>query len=422
MKKTLILVISTMSFFLRAQQLPFFENAHLYSFVYNPAYHGLVDNSQFLVSHQQQMVGLSDAPYSQYIGFSAPLTSQKIGLGFAVSNDVAHLFYSTTAKASLSYHLQVNEIFKVSFGISLGSFIHRIRLDNITVNDPTESILASNNDKQMRFDSDAGVRVEFKRINQQPILTYRLIRNYLITGRYDYSISNNLTLVPTIVINSAQGQNPMLESVINTLVKGKYWIGLGYGIQGVIKTHMAIQLEDKLTIHYNYSRSVKSLNLVSSGNHELSLHYTFGRAGNVGGEDIERLSHENEEQYEMIDQLGDKQEKIIEKTEELDKKTEDLRNDVNNNKEEIKRLKELLNSIKEEEDKFYEKEKTTLNGVEETGIDEDLDTTLRENVHGVTHLHYYVVVGTFMTIKDAKFFNQVLKREYGLETTLVIER
>ena len=120
---------------LNGQQTPSFTEYNYNPFVINPAYAGVLKNSEFTLSNigfgNQNIQG---APRSLISSFNTPLRNEKMGLGVGFINDEIGVTSATQIFGSFSYKIFLNDnaypYWKVydrsfvSFGLNAGALIY----------------------------------------------------------------------------------------------------------------------------------------------------------------------------------------------------------------------------------------------------------------------------------------------------------
>lgn len=441
----------------RAQQVPDLYHYYRYPALVNPAATGMEDYTEVLTVYKNQWWGVPDAPQTQMLMLNTPLKIDKLGLGFTIYNDMAHIIGTTGAYASSAYRIKLTPHQFINFGLTFGAYNTRIFFDKIRAEDPFEATLLNNSESMVKADLNAGILYKWKNLQlgfssfhlqqnsfqfengrDQKSLAYKLIRHYTISASYKFSIKERINIEPLLLVRSAQGLPSQVDINTTIMYKGKVWTNLAYRHQSGMGMAIGFLVDDKLSVGYHYEYPTTGIKKITSGSHEFSLSYRFGRNKDapIKIEGIEKLQKENEEQYEMIDQL--------------EKKTDTLKKRVDQHDEEIKKLKEIFKREQKESEDFKSKEQippTEIKKIikQEQKVDEnstreekeikdkerDGEDALKPDslsfLHeapkrGLTHLDFYLVVSSFSTVQDAKLFQHILKREYDLDTWVALSR
>jgi len=118
-----------------AQQDPMFTNYHFNSLVFNPAYAGSNEHLALNLSHRQQWLGFDGAPVTQTLTAHTPLRNERVGVGFALTNDKIGPGGTTDLAASYAYRMQVgaSKKLKLSLGLQASVANWRGKFSEITV-------------------------------------------------------------------------------------------------------------------------------------------------------------------------------------------------------------------------------------------------------------------------------------------------
>ena len=112
-----------------AQQVPMLTNYHFNSLVFNPAYAGSNEHLTLNLSHRQQWLGFDGAPVTQTLTAHSPLRNERVGVGFALSNDQIGPGGSTDLAASYAYRMQVGASKKLKLSLGLQASVANWRGD-----------------------------------------------------------------------------------------------------------------------------------------------------------------------------------------------------------------------------------------------------------------------------------------------------
>jgi type IX secretion system PorP/SprF family membrane protein len=393
-----------------AQQVPGVYHYYLYPALINPAATGMEDYSQIISLYKNQWIGMPDAPQTQVLMVTTPIKQDKLGLGFTFYNDQVHVFGNTGAYASASYRLTIAENHRLNFGLSMGAYNSRIFFDRIRVEDPFESTLLNNAQNAVNADVNAGILYQSRRFqlgvasahllknnfnyqNEQEnkSLVYKLVRHYNLMVGYKMPLDHNFEIQPTVLLRSAQGLPAQIEANTTLAYQGKCWINLAYRHQSSAGVALGFLIADKLVVSYNYDYALSSINRIASASHEFSISYRLVTAKNSATKipGLDKLQRDNQEQYEMLDQL--------------EQKTDTLKLRIDQHEQEIKLIEEVLKNEKKDSDRLKK--------------DEEVSVSVMDKLYD-----YYLVVGSFNFVQNAKLFQEILKRKYNLDTRIALSR
>jgi hypothetical protein len=210
---------------------------------------------------------------------------------------------------------------------------------------------------------------------------------------------------PWICLRSAQGIPLQYEGNLSFEWNDVVKLTGGYRQDAGGYAAMQFRLFQSITIGYAHDFSNKYIKTVSNGSNEVLLSFrisgkTQTARENVSSKELKNLKKQSQEQSQEIERLQQENEHLV--------KQQAVRDSmVANQKAEIDHLKSIFTKDKAEVDKIKEKYE-----VKEI----DLDSVTSQNSKS-----FYVIIGAYLTLADAKFFQKILEREAGLQT-LVFER
>ncbi len=102
---------------------------------------------------------------------------------------------------------------------------------------------------------------------------YSIARHYYAIAGYDYVISPNFTLRPSVFIKT-DAASTQLDVNANLLYKNAVWGGLSYRIDDAVVIMAGAQFGE-FRVGYAYDINTSSLSSYNSGTHEIMLGYCF---------------------------------------------------------------------------------------------------------------------------------------------------
>lgn len=439
MKNSLILTfIFIASIGVIAQQQAFYSHHVVNPYFINPAFAGSNGTNVYL-DYRKQWVGIQGAPEYQLLTFETPLKQKNMGIGISISNDQHNILGSTGGLFSYSYRAKISEAQQLRFGASIGVRQNRILFDRLQAEDMTESTLFLANQNGTNFDANFGFNYELKKfqigasVNQlfsntynyqnsfnQDELSFSFIEHYMIVAKYEFTlIPDKLNLSPILLGRSAQGVPFQFDGNLKFDYKEMAWLNLAYKHKVGYSFGAGIMLENNLTIGYAYELSSNELMNHNSGTHEVIFGFRFNKSNNTGNgglsnKELKRLEGQNNELLEKSDYLEKDNEKMREKIEQQEK----LLHEYIDGLEEIKKASELDKIALEEliNNNQVNVNSSTENNSSTKNIDKD-NPNLTEDMNA--DKDFYSTVGAFKVLGNAKTFQQILQREYSLDSRIV---
>lgn len=293
---------------LQAQQLEQYSLYMLNKFKFNPSYAGLDNSLSITGVIRKQWVGLEGSPAGQLLNFHMPVYLIGGGIGIHIENDLIGAQRNTQASFTYGYHINLGESSILSVGVR-GGVIQK-SLDGRKLRAPdgvygpdqnfidhkdgflpigTESSIAPKFAFGLYFINESiefGVAVNNlleSSFNYQFEVSndIKLQRSYILNLAYNLNIGSSFTIYPSILIKSDIGQT---QVDFSTLVKYNDNIFGGASFRGYNANSIdavvfiaGLKVSEKLTLAYAYDMTLSSLNLVSTGSHEIMLNYNLNK-------------------------------------------------------------------------------------------------------------------------------------------------
>jgi type IX secretion system PorP/SprF family membrane protein len=423
---TLFLLFIFSSIF--AQQIPITSHSYVNNFVYNPAQIGNKEYARGFMHTRKQWVGIQGAPETYLFSVDGPVSGKKVGLGLMLFNDETDIIGRTGGYGAYKYSFKLAKNHRIALGLGAGFLQNRIAFDKIRADEPGESTLLANREKRTAFDANLGLVYRFKNLcvgfasyqlfhnglyYENSIdfrsLQYKLIRHYIGAISYKQPISRELRLDPRIVMRSVQGMPVQFDVSTYLNWNDQAWLGLTYEHHYGVNVAIGGLLYDKFIAGYSYSMSTGNIANYTDGSHEVVLGFRLfsgsgkGTSGRVKNKDFKKLKNMEQEHYEKI-------EKLEQQNDELKEKIKSTEENVKEQEQEMKKLKRIFERDEAGIKKAIEKYKVNLDELDKidfTKEDKDLDKK-----------DFYVVLGAYYKLEDAKFFQRILEREAGLKTSV----
>ena len=222
--------------------------------------------------------------------------------------------------------------------------------------------------------------------------------------------------MPSFQMMTAQGVKSLFGGGVTGFYKKDVWLKLGYshkvgysvGLGGVL---------GNVIIGYSYTHST---NLVgyNQGTHDVILGLRLGGSSKQGGgygdlKEIDDLKNKNNELYETTDILKNK--------------NEELKKEVEQNKKDILELRKQLSELNQggglsEEDRLMLMKLKSEFEVDAKELDKMNKTNEKDNNVSnakFSSYDYCVIVGAYTDMENAKIGQDILKQQFGLETTII---
>jgi type IX secretion system PorP/SprF family membrane protein len=406
-----------------AQQTPVLSHYYYNPYLVNPSAAGRQETARAFFYYRQQWVGIPGSPQTQAFTVDGPLSEKSpVGLGLSVYNDQTDIVKRISAMVTGSYRININADQQIDFGLSFGIIRNTINFEKIRADISDPGIL-QNAEDQTAVDGNAGLTYHYKKFaagfateqlferqltyeNNADFrsLTYVLVRHYLLSFQYDFKLNENLVLTPLAVVRAAQGMPSQFDLNVALRYRELLWGNVAYRHETGVGMSLGVNISNRFIVGYNYELPTSDLRQATSGSHEVMLGIRFAKRGSntaptqkaVRSKNVEDFKRSTNAQYEMLDELQQKNETL------------------NQELAEYKRLLEQQNS---ELEKL--KQRLTASDQEVKSMIENARVDLEKEKSFDKTYAYYLVIGAVKTFEEAKTFQKMILRETDLKTEII---
>ncbi len=280
----------------RAQQDPHFTQYMFNQLFYNPGFAGVEGTSTFNLMHRAQWAGYQStfdgggAPTTSTINFSTPIYKLHSGFGAEIINDNLGPSNSLVIRGSYAYHLNVKES-KLSFGVRFGIISKSINFDQYRWADPDDPYRREGKETQAQPDLGLGVYYRNKKfftgisvnhlIDTQfnfgiADLRNSLEPNFYLLGGYDYDVTYNLVITPSILVKSDFNTYSFDVSAIATYNE-KMWGGISFrqSEAAIFMLGYSLFKDNSLKFGYAFDYIIQNQEAKQATSHEILLSYSM---------------------------------------------------------------------------------------------------------------------------------------------------
>ncbi|RMG80513.1 MAG: type IX secretion system membrane protein PorP/SprF, partial [Bacteroidetes bacterium] len=269
---------------------------------FNPGVAGLTALPEARMTYRSQWVGLKDAPSTQILSLHGKYKDLPIGFGGYFYNDQVGKLRRTGGTAIVAIQHKINETTTASLG--LGAGYYRIRLsDNYNARDLTDLSLAEASAGLGFPDFSAGIYIQSKgffvgfSVPQilEPKLKFSdsniapksaLVRHYYTMLGYRFDLNPDLSLEPSGLVKYVDNAPLQYDVALRVFLKDLFWVGGSFRSDAAAAFMAGTDLNDRFLLAYAFDLTTSDLNTVSSGTHEITLGYRFGKAPDRDGDGI----------------------------------------------------------------------------------------------------------------------------------------
>lgn len=280
-------------------------------FIVNPAVAGANGYTDINMVARQQYVGLENAPRTFALTAQSRLLNESyimrklrvrrdanqgsiftnVGLGGSIFSDRNGLVTKTGLQLSYAYHINFNNRYQLSMGLSLSAFQYKLDDDGVFIVDTDDPVLMGNKKQFWIPDATFGVFFTDNRsyigvtmtdllgsgikLGDDPIAeNFSSLRNYNIMVGTDININDDFRLEPSslIRINSIQSS---VDFTTQFYYQDTYWMGVSYRTNNTLIAMLGLNV-DMFRFAYAYDVSFGAIKSYSSGSHEIIMGVRFG--------------------------------------------------------------------------------------------------------------------------------------------------
>lgn len=292
----------------QAGQDPLYSQFMTNPYLINPALTGTYQYYQIIANNRLQWVGVADAPLTNTISMYGPMVEQPMGVGGYIMQDRWGPESTISLSGTYAYNYAIAEDLKISMGLMLGFYQHKIDGSTLRLNEPDRYFIPGEiyqNYKpdasvgaylyssiyhvglsvtnlfgnKLQFDDNTDIVVDTNSTERS--LASQMKQHFYLHGGYKYFINHEFAVEPTLVFRKV-GATP-LQLDINTRVwygkrswdGNKIWGGLSYRTKDALNVMIGFVYQRKIEIGYSYDVAVSRTRTYHSGSHELMIGFKF---------------------------------------------------------------------------------------------------------------------------------------------------
>ncbi|AKD03531.1 type IX secretion system membrane protein PorP/SprF [Pontibacter korlensis] len=310
-----LLLFCVLPLLVLAQQKPQYSQYTINNYLLNPAIAGIEDYADMKIGSRSQMSGIEGEPTTYYLSAHAPIgytskggrsgsgkstpsfgnnnrsgrISQRFrphhGIGVLAVHDRLGAFYRTEASFAYAYHLALSREVKLSGGVSAGLIQQRLRSNELSFANPVDGANADWNMVKPNlsaglwlYGSDfyigtsatqlLGNSINFDNSVEDRNLLYE---HYFLTGAYKFDITEEVSLVPSIMLMWLQPLPGSIDFNLRAVYDDRLWIGGSYRQNGNYAVLAGVTINHVFDLGYAYDRGIPAFNGMGNGNHEVVI-------------------------------------------------------------------------------------------------------------------------------------------------------
>ncbi len=276
---------STLSF---SQQNSQFTQYMYNTTIINPAYAGSREVLSVFGTYRTQWVGLEGAPKTAVLSFQTPLNESRLGLGVSIVNDQTGVMDENTLAVDLSYTIDCNRTYKLSFGIKGSANLLDVDYTKLNIYNPNDVQFKENIENQFTPNIGAGVYLysdraylglsvpnflESDRFDNPIVSTMKQRMPFYLMGGYVFDLNYDLKFKPAFLVKEISGSPLQVDLTANFLMYDKLTVGVAYRWDASLSGLVGFQISDGIFIGYSYDAETTKLKHYNSGSHEFFMRF-----------------------------------------------------------------------------------------------------------------------------------------------------
>ncbi len=272
----------------QAQQDPQYTQYMYNTINVNPAYAGSRGVMSIFGMYRTQWVGMDGAPKTANISVHTPLGESRLGLGVSFTNDRIGAMEENNISADLSYTIDLNRTYKLSFGVKATANLLDVDYSKLNIYDPNDVMFNENISNQFSPNIGAGLYLhsdktyvglsvpnflETDRYDDNDITTMKQKMNFYLIGGHVFDLSPSLKLKPAFLMKAIQGAPLQVDVSANFMIQERFVVGAAYRWDAAFSGLVGFQVTDGLFVGYAYDAETSKLSHYNSGSHEIFLRF-----------------------------------------------------------------------------------------------------------------------------------------------------
>lgn len=286
-----------------AQQDAQFTQYMFNQMYFNPAFTGVEGGTTLTAIHRSQWFGYdgslnpSGAPNTQVISYNSRLRSLNGGAGLYISNDNLGPSNNLEVQGSFAKYFALPNGASLSVGLKAGFFSSGLDFDELILVDPSDQV-ANLSGKESQLRPDFGLGILYRNGNffgglsanhllepefdfGEDQLSNQLNRHYYLTAGYDYTVTPQLTITPSMLLKSVGFNTYNVDLSVIGKYDNKLWAGLAYRQSESASAMFGYKLlkDRSLTLAYAFDFVISDRDTKEPTSQELMLIYNFKSTG-----------------------------------------------------------------------------------------------------------------------------------------------
>jgi type IX secretion system PorP/SprF family membrane protein len=273
-----------------AQQLPTYSGFFQNKYLLNPAVAGSEKFMDIKLMYRTQWAAIDESPTTQILSIHSSIDKKKFGVGGYIFNDAAGVLSNTGINLTYSYHIPLNDLASLSFGLSGSYASYRVDGSKVTLLNPTDQLVDLNTRAVSKaFNASAGMFIYHEKyyfglsglnllspdLQFFELATTPPVRHLYGMFGWRFFSGEDWVFEPSTVISLIDGNPNQYNFNFNVNYAQLIQFGAGYRFNDAFVFNAGIFPIQDLGIVYAYDLGVSTLKKGHSGSHEILLSYKF---------------------------------------------------------------------------------------------------------------------------------------------------
>lgn len=299
MKKLLIILpLIFASLFSIGQQLPLYSQYLMNTYYINPAVAGSKDYSPIKLSVHKQWLGIQDSPSTQVVSGHTMLDNNMVGLGGIIFNDNFGPTSHTGVMVTYAYHLYINRLNRLSFGLSAMGFQYKMDERFFTLTNPDDNAISYQVEKTFIPDASFGtylygpkyaVGISVANLFQSKLKINQnldqniMVRHYFLFGSYRFEFKNTplIDIEPSVLVKTIETVKPQIDLNLRFYYNDDYWAAFSIRPNDAFIFAIGLKINNYY-FGYAYDFTFSDLSSYTIGSQEFVFGINVGQRVNRG--------------------------------------------------------------------------------------------------------------------------------------------
>lgn len=254
----------------------------------NPAYAGSRGVMSIYGMYRTQWVGIDGAPNTANLSLHTPLGQSRMGLGVSFINDHIGVMDENTISADLSYTVDLNDDYKLSFGLKGSLNLLNVEYSELKILHTNDVVFQENVSNRFTPNIGAGLYLrsdktyvgfsapnllETDRYSDSNMTMLKQKMNFYFIGGHVFDMTYDVKFKPAFLVKAVQGAPLQVDFTANFIINERIVIGGAYRWDAAVSGLAGFQISDGLFIGYAYDHGATRLENYSSGSHEIFMRF-----------------------------------------------------------------------------------------------------------------------------------------------------